>query len=126
MTNDDLSTKVGGLTTSVGTLFTKMDTLATTVGALAMTVDALAMTVDGLATRMDTRFEALDQKVDQGFDKSKIRDEELRSLVKFGLEAREVLRDEMHRRFDASDRKHDEQITLLKDAVTYLSSHKQP
>lgn len=88
------------------------------------------MTLDELAAKMDEqfsgvndrfgaiekRFDGLEKKVDEGFKDSKIRDEELRDLMKFGLEAREVLRDEIHRRFDEADRKHDEQITLLKDA----------
>ena len=79
-----------------------------------MLESSMSMTIDELAAKMDAKFEALDQKVDQGFEKSKIRDEELRDLMKFGLEAREVLRDQMHRRFDTTDRKHDEQIAMLK------------
>ena len=53
---------------------------------------------------------------------SRARDEELRGLMTFGLEARDVLRDEMHRRFEAADAKYDEQFTLLKDAVRHLNS----
>jgi hypothetical protein len=60
--------------------------------------------------------------MDQGFNDSKIRDERLAGLITFGFETREVLRDEMHRRFDAADRKNDEQITLLKDAVQHLNT----
>ena len=89
------------------------------------------MTIDGLAAkmnerfesmdkrfdRMDKRFESLEQKMDQGFNDSKIRDEHLLGLTRFSLEADEVLRDSMMRRFDDADRKHDEQISLLKDVV---------
>lgn len=85
---------------------------------------AIEMTVDELAARLEQRFEGLEQKfenleqkMDDGFEASKIRDEELRDLMAFGLEAREVLRDEMHRRFDAAGHKHDEQIGLLNDVI---------
>ena len=39
--------------------------------------------------------------------------------MSFALEADEVLRDSMSRRFDAADRKHDEQIGLLKDVIRH-------
>jgi hypothetical protein len=73
---------------------------------------------------MDERFAALENKMDEGFKDSKIRDEELRGLMKFGLEANEILREDMNRRFDAADRKNDEQIGLLKNAVRHLGSPK--
>lgn len=73
---------------------------------------------------MDSRFAAFEKKMDEGFKDSKIRDEELRGLMKFGLEANEILREDMNRRFDAADQKNDEQIGLLKDTVRHLSSHK--
>jgi hypothetical protein len=82
------------------------------------------MTIDELAARMNEKFDGLEKKVDDGFKDSKIRDEELRDLMKFGLEAREVLRDEMHRRFDDSDRRQEEQIALLKDAVRHSIDRK--
>ncbi len=86
------------------------------------------MTIDELAARVDARFAALDQgidarfttlesKMDEGFKDAKIRDEELRDLAKLGIEVTEILRDEMNRRFDATDQKNDEQITLLKAAI---------
>jgi hypothetical protein len=84
-----------------------------TLEHLAEKLDALGKKVDAI----DTRFDALEEKVDEGFKDSKIRDEELRGLMTFGLEAREVLRDEMHRRFDDTDRKHEEELTLLKDML---------
>jgi hypothetical protein len=61
----------------------------------------------------------LKQAMTEGFDASRARDEELRDLMKFGLEAREVLRDEIHRRFDNADQKHDEQIDLLKTVIRH-------
>ena len=64
------------------------------------------------------RDQELQEKLDQGLNDSKIRDEQLLAKTQFGLEARAILRDEMHRRFDEADRKHDEQIDLLKVAVS--------
>lgn len=96
-----------------------------------MTIDELAARMDerfaGLNTRIDglnTRIDALAQTVEEASDASKARDEELRDLTKFGLEAREILRDEMHRRFDDTDRKHDEAIALLESAVRGLIRQK--
>lgn len=147
MTNDELAAKIdekfagvdgkfAGIDGKFGGIHEKLagidETLARVGEKLARVDERLAGVDEKLAGvgekfgKIDGRFEALNQKMDEGFKDSKMRDEELRGLMTFGLEAREVLRDEMHRRFDASDRKHDEQITLLKDAVTYLSSHKQP
>jgi septation ring formation regulator EzrA len=80
--------------------------------------------IDQRFDRIDQRFEALEKNVDEGFNASRARDEELRDLTKFGLEAREILRDEMHRRFDAADRKHDEAISLLETAVRDSSRRK--
>jgi hypothetical protein len=82
------------------------------------------MTLDELSAQMNAKFENLEKKMDDGFRASRIRDEELRDLTRFGLEAREILRDEIHRRFDESDRKADLRITLLKDAVGHLTKQK--
>lgn len=83
-----------------------------------------AMTIDELAAKMDAQFAAVDAKMEQGFNDSKIRDERLEALINVAGEAREVLRDEIHRRFVTADRKHDEQFKLLKEAVQHLSSRK--
>ena len=92
-----------------------------------MTNDELAAKIDArfeaVEQKMDARFEAVEKKMEEGFDASRARDEELRTLTKFGLEAREILRDEIHRRFDESDRKTDLQVTLLRDAVAHLDKH---
>jgi hypothetical protein len=103
-----------------------------------MTVDELAARMDQQFAALDQKFEAIDQrfagvdqrfagidrrldalekKVDDGFNASKVRDEELLGLMKFGLEARDVLRDEMHRRFDEAARQREDEITSLWDAV---------
>jgi septation ring formation regulator EzrA len=70
---------------------------------------------------IEHRFDELTKRVGEGFDASRARDEELRDLAKFGLEARDILREEMHRRFDDTDRKHDDSIELLQTAVRDLS-----
>ena len=88
---------------------------------------SLVSQVDGLDLKcvgLDKKFDGLDKKVDEGFRASKVRDEELRDLAKFGLEAREALRESMENRFDEADRKHNQQIDLLNDAVRHLNSHK--
>jgi septation ring formation regulator EzrA len=85
-------------------------------------IDKKFESIDKRFDAIDKRFESMERKVDDGFNDSKVRDENLRGLMTFGLEAREILRDEIHRRFDDTDRKNDEQISLLKDAVRHLSS----
>jgi len=84
-------------------------------------IDAQFAAVDA---KMDARFATVDAKMEQGFNASRVRDESIEVLIATEGEAREVLRDEIHRRFVSADRKHDEQITLLKDAVQHLSSRK--
>jgi hypothetical protein len=73
---------------------------------------------------IDKRFDNMQAEMRDGFahvnhqlNQAKVRDEELHRLMKFGLEAREALRETMDARFDAADRKHDEQIGLLKDVL---------
>ena len=80
------------------------------------------MTLDDIAGKLDTidtRLSNLEQKVDDGFNASKVRDEGLHRLTRFGLEAGEIMRDSMNRRFDAADQKHDAQIGLLKDVIRH-------
>lgn len=54
----------------------------------------------------------LDTKITVGF-------EDIRTQLRFGLEGREALRETMNTRFAEADRKHDEQIDLLKAAIQY-------
>jgi hypothetical protein len=78
------------------------------------------MTLEDIARQLhDMRgeFSNLKQTVTDGFNASKTRDEELRDLMKFGLEAREALRETVNDRFDQTDRKFDDQILLLKDVI---------
>ena len=85
-------------------------------------VDQKFIGLDQRFDGLEKRFDSLEKKVDDGLNDSKIRDEELRDLMKCGLDAREVLRDEMHRRFDEGERKQDEQLTLLKDALRHVDN----
>ena len=106
-------------------LAAKLDTLDAKLDARGAKLDALDAKVDKLGAKVDAqgaKLDALDNKVDEGFKDSKIRDEELRGLMKFGLEAREVLRDEMHRRFDDTDRRLDSELALLKDTCQKFST----
>ncbi len=66
---------------------------------------------------LDSRMEQGFRRVDDELNAARIRDEEAHSLLKFGLEAREALRESMESRFDATDKKHDEEIGLLKDVL---------
>ena len=79
------------------------------------------MTLDDIARKLDTidtRLSTLEQKVDDGFNASRVRDEELHRLTRFGFEANEIMRDSISRRFDEANQKHDEQISLLKDVIS--------
>lgn len=59
-------------------------------------------------------------KIGEDLNAARIRDEELHRLMTFGLEAREGLRESVETRFDATDKKHDEEIDLLKDVLRAL------
>lgn len=114
MTNDELSNILDEKFAGVDDRLSRIDTL----------LDKFAANIEAQLQDVEKRFEGLDQKMEQGFNDSKTRDAELRGLMTFGLEARDVLRDEMHSRFDAADRRHDEHITLLKDAVQHLNTRR--
>ncbi|MEO8681283.1 MAG: hypothetical protein ABI665_19690 [Vicinamibacterales bacterium] len=71
---------------------------------------------------MDTRMSEGFRRVDEGLNAAKIRDEEAHRLLKFGLEAREGLRESIEARFDETDKKHDEEIGLLKGVLRSVTS----
>ena len=78
------------------------------------------MTLEDLSkqiSNLDAKFDSLEAKVEDGFNASKIREDEILGVARLGLEANEILRDEMNRGFDASDKKTDAQISLLKSAI---------
>ena len=123
----ELSSQFKSLVSQVDGLDQKFVGLDKKFDGLDKKVDGLEKKFDGLEEKFDgleKKFDGLDKKVDDGFSASKVRDEELRDLAKFGLEAREALRESMENRFDEADRKHNQQIDLLNDAVRYLNSHK--
>ena len=117
MTNDELAAKIDAQFERIDEKFNGIDKR---FEGIDKKFDGFDKKFDGF----DKKFDGLEQTMKEGFDASRARDEELRDLTKFGLEAREILRDEMHRRFDESDRKTDLQLTLLKDAVGHLTKPK--
>jgi predicted nucleic acid-binding Zn-ribbon protein len=126
MTNDELAKKLdekfAGIDekfAGIDAKFAGIDEKFAALNEKFAGVDNRFSRIDEASTKMEKRFERLEQKMDDGFGASRVRDEELRGLITFGLEARDVLRDDMHRRFDAADQKHDEQIHLLKDVIRH-------
>ena len=112
--------------TSMESRFTSLESRVTSMDSRVTSMDSRVTSIESRFTSMESQYEGLRHAMTQGFNESKMRDEQLRELMTFGLEAREVLRDEMHRRFDESDRKHDQQITLLHDAVRRVTVRNPP
>lgn len=77
--------------------------------------DLTGVKADGTSVRAELA--SLRSEMRDGFNASKIRDEELRSLAKLGLEANQGLLETTTARFDATDKKHGEEIGLLKDVL---------
>ena len=78
------------------------------------------MTLDGIARQLNAirdDIAGVKTEMRDGFNASKIRDEELRSLAKLGLEANQGLLETTTARFDATDKRHVEEIGLLKDVL---------
>ena len=78
------------------------------------------MTLDGIAKQLEAiRSDIADVKTGMrdGFNASKIRDEELRALAKLGLEANQGLLETTTARFDDTDKRHAEEISLLTDVL---------
>ena len=79
---------------------------------------AIDKKVTSLQAEMQTGF----KRVDEELNAARIRDEEAHRLLTFSLEAREGLRESVETRFEEADRKHGQQIDLLKQAVHHLAS----
>jgi hypothetical protein len=94
-----VQTDVAELKDGVAEIKTDVVDLKTDVAGLKTDVAGLKTDVASLDHRMTVQFE------------------ETRSMLRFGLEAREALRESMEQRFDEADRKHDFQIALLQDVV---------
>jgi hypothetical protein len=78
------------------------------------------MTLEDLSkhiSNLDAKFDSREANVEDGFNASKIREDEILGVARLGLEAHETLRGEMNRRSDASDNKTDAQISLLESAT---------
>lgn len=97
----------------VAVIKTDVAGLKTDVAGLKTAVGGLTTDVGGLMYEVKAGFD----RVDSELNDARIRDEELRGLMKFGLEAREALRESITARFDTTERKQDEAITLLKDVI---------
>lgn len=86
--------------------------------------DVAGVKTDGSSLRGE--FASLRSEMREGFNASKVRDEELRSIAKLGLEAHQGLLETTTARFDATDKKHDEAISLLKAAVRGKANKRPP
>ena len=78
---------------------------------------ALEATLDKRFDAIDRRFDGVDarlDKVDARLDKIEIRLDGVAATSKLGLEAVVGLRESMDKKFAAADKKHDQQIDLLK------------
>jgi chaperonin cofactor prefoldin len=105
---------IEGLSTQLKTLTEQLDAFAKTVNGR---FDTINVQFDGVNARFDKMQKEMEDgfaEVNQKLNDSKIRDEELHTLIKFGFEAREALRETIEVRFDAAEKKRDEQIDLLK------------
>jgi hypothetical protein len=100
MTLDDIARKLDTIDTRLSTLERKVD------DGFSASEKSLLLNVANLESKME-----------DGFNASKVRDEELHRLTRFGLEADEIIADSINRRLDESNRKHDQQISLLKDVI---------
>jgi len=100
MTLEDLSKQISNLDAKLDSLETRVE-----LGFSASQI------------RVEEGFSASQIHVEEGFNAAKMREEEILGVARLGLEANEILRDEMNRRFDASDKKTDAQISLLKSAI---------
>ena len=91
--------------------------------AHGMTLDDLGqrlVAIDDKVTSLQSEVRSGFKRVDEALNAAKIRDEEAHRLLKFGLEAREGLRESVEARFEEADKKHDEQIDLLKQVVQHM------
>jgi hypothetical protein len=108
-----LRSDVAGLKTDGAGLRTDVAGLKTDGAGLRTDVAGLRTDAAGVMYEVESGF----KRVDSDLNDARIRDENLHSLIKFSLEVREGLRDEMVRRFDETNRKLDDRLALLADAV---------
>ncbi len=110
-----VQTDVAGLKSDFSQMRSDVAELKTDVAELKTDVAELKTDVAELKTDVAT----LDQKMTVQF-------EETRAMLRFGLEAREALRETMETRFAEAGRKQDAQIALLQDVVRDLGGRTRP
>ena len=108
MTLDDIARKLDTIDKRLSTLDGKVDN-----GFSASEKKSLLSSVANL----ESKIEDVESTIEDGFNASRVRDEELHRLTRFGLEADEIIANSINRRLDESNRKHDEQIGLLKNFI---------
>jgi chromosome segregation ATPase len=113
-----LQSNVGSLQSNVGSLQSNVGSLQSNVGSLQADAGSLQSTLASLQAEVRSGF----KRVDEELNAAKIRDEEAHRLLKFSLEAREGLRESVEARFEEADKKHDDQIDLLKQVVQRLAT----
>ena len=113
----ETNVSVTALKASVTDLKADVTDLKADVTDLKANVTNLEATVSTLDRTMTSGF----RRVDEQLDASKVRDEELRGLMKFSLEANVALRESMEAAFTAVDKKQDDEIGLVKDVIRDLS-----
>lgn len=96
----------------------RLDTLQSDMTSVKSNVQSLQTNLTSLQAGVQTGF----KRVDEALNAAKIRDEEAHRLLEFSLEAREGLRESVDARFDEADKKHDQQIDLLKQVVQHLAT----
>lgn len=96
----------------------RLETLQSDVTSLKSSVQSVQSNLTSLQAEVRSGF----TRVDEELNAAKIRDEKAHDLLKFSLEARDGLRESMDARFDAVEKKQDEQIDLLKHAVRHLAT----
>ena len=111
MTLDDIGQRLDAIDRKVTSLQADMSEVKPNVASVQSNLTALQVEVRSGFRRVDEELNA-----------AKIRDEEAHRLLKFSLEAREGLRESMEVRFDAVEKKQDEQIDLLKHAVHHVAT----
>jgi putative heme iron utilization protein len=101
-----------------------LTTVKDDLSGLKRDVSGLKQDVSGLkqdlaSTRKDLGGQMLSvlDRVDGLANNMKVEFEQTRGVLRFGLDAREALRETMEARFAEADQKHDQQIALLKDVL---------
>src|SRR5262245_34546391 len=79
-------------------------------------IKILVREFSALNLTIDRRFDGVDARL----DRIEMRLDKVDETAKFGLEAVEGLRESMDRKFAAADKKHDEQINLLKSLQVHV------